>query len=243
MPILSITESNIFATLRTFLLSILPAGVEVIKGQDNRVGEPEGTDFVVMTPTMRKRLAFNVDTYTNNAFTGSISGTTLTVTEVQAGSLIIGTQVFGVNVAANTVITAFGTGMGGVGTYMVSISQTVASDVLNAGTANAEQYTQISIQLDVHGPSSGDNSQVIATLFWDQDAFQVITTQGFDIAPLYCSDPRQIPFINAEQQYEDRYVIDIELQANPIVQTPIQFADELELGPLGIVNVTAEYPA
>lgn len=65
-------------------------------------------------------------------FTGSISTTTLTVTSVLSGTIAVGQAIFGNNVSQNTVITALGTGTGGVGTYTVSNSQTVASTSINA---------------------------------------------------------------------------------------------------------------
>jgi hypothetical protein len=65
-------------------------------------------------------------------FTGSISGTTLTVTVMQSGTIAVGQAIFGQGVAQNSVITALGTGTGGVGTYTVSDSQTVASTAINS---------------------------------------------------------------------------------------------------------------
>jgi hypothetical protein len=65
-------------------------------------------------------------------FTGSISTTTLTVTSVLSGTIAIGQAIFGANVSQNTVITALGTGTGGVGTYTVSNSQTTASTSINS---------------------------------------------------------------------------------------------------------------
>lgn len=62
--------------------------------------------------------------------TGSISGTTLTVTAVSSGTLAIGQQLSGTNVLANTFIEALGTGTGGTGTYTVSPTQTVASTAI-----------------------------------------------------------------------------------------------------------------
>jgi hypothetical protein len=58
-------------------------------------------------------------------FTGAISGTTLTVTGVTAGSLEIGSVITGTDVATGTIITGLGTGNGGTGTYTVNISQLV----------------------------------------------------------------------------------------------------------------------
>lgn len=65
------------------------------------------------------------------SFTGSISGTTLTVTAITSGQIGVNTAITsGAGVAANTIITANGTGTGGVGTYTVSVSQSVASTAM-----------------------------------------------------------------------------------------------------------------
>ena len=69
--------------------------------------------------------------------TGSISGTTLTVTAVASGTIYVGMTVTGSGVSANTRITALGTGTGGVGTYTVNNSQTVSSATLTL-TANSK---------------------------------------------------------------------------------------------------------
>lgn len=64
--------------------------------------------------------------------TGSISGTTLTITDAPTGALYIGSVIAGTGVTAGTTITAFGTGTGGVGTYTVSASQTVSSTAITS---------------------------------------------------------------------------------------------------------------
>ncbi len=56
---------------------------------------------------------------------GYMSGTTLTVTSISVGSLAVGQTITGSGVTAGTTITALGTGTGGVGTYTISVSQTV----------------------------------------------------------------------------------------------------------------------
>lgn len=61
--------------------------------------------------------------------TGSISGTTLTISAVTSGQLGIGSELSGTGIAAGTVITALGTGLGGTGTYIVA-SQTVSSTTI-----------------------------------------------------------------------------------------------------------------
>jgi hypothetical protein len=63
-------------------------------------------------------------------FTGSISGTTLTVSAISAGNIALGQTITGSGVTANTVVTSFGTGAGQTGTYVVSVSQTAASTTM-----------------------------------------------------------------------------------------------------------------
>lgn len=86
------------------------------------------------------------------AFTGSISGTTLTVTDVTNGTIAVGQTIYtytsASGIIAGTTITGYGTGTGGVGTYTVSISQTVpsalilASPPLNGPLPILESYAQ-----------------------------------------------------------------------------------------------------
>jgi hypothetical protein len=82
--------------------------------------------------------AFNVDVVTPAVatITGSIAATTLSVTVVSSGILYPGATLTGTGVTAGTVIVAQLTGSttGGVGTYSVSIGQTVASTTITATT-------------------------------------------------------------------------------------------------------------
>lgn len=237
---LSLTESQTLAALRSYLLAVMPAGMEIVRGQDNRVSEPIGPDFIVMTPVLRYRLGTNVDTYQDCAFTGSISGTTLTVTVMSLGTIAVGATLFGTGIAAGTTIAALGTGTGGTGTYTISSSQTVASEIMACGSKNMLQPTRVTVQLDVHGPNSGDNTQIITTTFRDEYAVDSFAASGFDVAPLYADDGHQMPFLNENQQVEERWVIDCVMQCNPIVSVPQQFASQLAAN---LVEVQAQYPA
>ena len=71
---------------------------------------------------------------TTASFTGSISGTTLTVTAMATGSapILVGMYLITGGVTALTRITGVGSGSGGTGTYIVSISQTVGSTDITA---------------------------------------------------------------------------------------------------------------
>lgn len=80
-------------------------------------------------------IAFNEGAISSGAaasFTGSIATTVLTVSAVASGTLRVGEIVIGAGVAANTIISSLGTGTGGVGTYNLSVSQTVASEAMTA---------------------------------------------------------------------------------------------------------------
>jgi hypothetical protein len=66
----------------------------------------------------------------NCVFTGSTSGTTLTVSAVSSGTLHAGMTITNSSLSAKTVITALGTGTGGAGTYTISNSQTVGSSTM-----------------------------------------------------------------------------------------------------------------
>jgi len=69
-------------------------------------------------------------------FTGSITGTTLTVTAITSGAIAIGQTLSGTGITSGTKILAFQTGAGGnineAGTYTLNISQTVSSTTINA---------------------------------------------------------------------------------------------------------------
>ena len=66
----------------------------------------------------------------NAVFTGSTSGTTLTVTSVASGTLHAGMTITNSSLSTKSVITALGTGTGGAGTYTISNSQTVGSSTM-----------------------------------------------------------------------------------------------------------------
>lgn len=241
------------------LKGVLPSGTPIILGQANRTPEPKADNFVVMTPTRRPRIATNLDDYSDEEITASISGTTLDVTNVASSGGIgsfqigvtpigdvgnqnvisLGSAIFGDAVADGTVVTELLTGTGGVGTYKVSVSQTVSSEEMHVGGQQITQQTEIDVQLDFHGSVSADNAQVVSTLFRDQYGVGLFEGAGDVAVPLYADDPRQMPFINAQQQYEDRWIVEAVLQANPTISIAQQFAGSLNVA---LVDVDAVFP-
>jgi len=233
-------ERQIYVSLRAALLAMLPAGTPVRQGQINRVPEPAQVDFVVFWPINKTRLTTNMDEFIDAVFTGSIAATVMTITAKDAnypGILEAGSGVFGTGVTDGTKVVAQLTGTpGGIGTYTITPSQTVASRTLSAGVATLEQDTNFLVQIDVHGPNSGDNSQTISTILRDQigvDYFSAANVaQGFApniVCPFYADDPRQGPFINEAQQFENRYIVEVRLQANQTLKVPLQFSDVLDI--------------
>jgi hypothetical protein len=71
---------------------------------------------------------------TTSIFTGTISGTVLTVLSITSGTILIGQVISGSGVTS-AVITSFGTGTGGTGTYIISVSQSVSTTITGTLTA------------------------------------------------------------------------------------------------------------
>ncbi len=238
------TQSNVQAALRNFLLAVLPDGVEVVAGQPNRVPEVEGDDFVIMTPIRFMRLETNVDGDGDVRFEASIAGDTMTVTEVTFGEIAVGATVFGTGVATNTRVIAFDTGTGEDGTYTISPDQTVSSEIMSAGSKNVVQQVEWTIQLDFHSASltsAGDMATVVSTLMRDAFATQQFAEQSpyYGVSPLYADDPRQMPWVNDQQQVEWRWVLEAKVQAPEQVVVPQQYADVVEVD---VISVDATFP-
>ena len=179
-PTLSLTESQTLQALGQVLTQLLPDGLEIVTAQDNRVPEPAGPDFVMMSlPIVSERLSTNVVTYNDET------------TQPEPG---------------------------------------LRMDLMPS---------KVTVQVDVHGPAASNNARVIQTLIRSSYGVDLFKATGFDVTPLYTSEPRQLPFTNESQQVEKRVSIDIFLQCNPVVTTGQDFALSLDVG---LVNVDVTYP-
>ena len=213
----------------------------MIQGQDNRAAEPASPDFIVMTPIRRRRLATNVDVVADVVYVGSIAGAVLTVSSVSLGTILVGAPVFGVGVAPNTVIASLGTGAGGTGTYNVSPApQTVASGQLASGQATVTEEVEVNVQLDVHGPASAENAQAISTLLRDEYGVNAFLAIDSRVTPLHADDAAQRPFINDQNQFEQRWVVEALLQADESVLVPQDAAGSLTVT---VKSIDATFPA
>lgn len=246
----SLTQTQIFTALVTVLgtfglVTDADVAVPIVRGQVNRVPEPNGRDFIVLWPIMRDRLAMNIDIWDDAAMLASITSNVMTVTSVLDGQVRPGRIIFGPGVTSGARVIAQLTGTpGGIGTYSTTAAADVTSRKLAFGEMGAMQETEITVQADVHGPASADNAARLSTLFRDQfgiDAFRehgigiglfhigIDAIGGTPLTPLYTSEPRQIPFDNGEQQVEERWVVDLCMQADVTISFSAQYADDLEV--------------
>ena len=111
-----------------YLLSsnLTPNIVGILNSASGRVGLVDDGLYAYIVDGAY-RYSWRISTPTTAIFTGSISSTTLTVSNIQSGTIAIGQVLFGVGVAQETVIT------GGSGTsWTINISQTVSSTLMNS---------------------------------------------------------------------------------------------------------------
>lgn len=97
-------------------------------------------------------------------------------------------------------------------------------------TIGVNRSSALHFRLDCYGPNSADNGQVITTLF--RDTFGCDFFASYGVQPLYCDDGQQMPLVNGEEQYENRWMIRATLQANILVTVPAQFSDQITAEPV-----------
>jgi len=119
--------------------NLVPSVVGILNSSSGRVSITDnGINVYIVDGAYR--YTWRISSPANAVFTGSTSGTTLTVTSMSSGTIAIGQSLYGIGITAETVITALGSGSGGVGTYTINLSQTVSSSVLNS-TAVGARFT------------------------------------------------------------------------------------------------------
>lgn len=98
----------------TYIASLTPAITSLVDGADYRIRFTNAN--ISATPTLA------INGVGTASFTGTISGTTLTVSAVSAGALAVGQLISGAGVTAGQTIASLGTGTGGIGTYILTPS-------------------------------------------------------------------------------------------------------------------------
>jgi hypothetical protein len=209
-------------TLGDFLTGAL--SIPGTQGLTNRVPSLAG-DFFTMEPIHHKRLSTNVATHDDCSFNGFTEANILTVDSTIIGEIVVGSQLFGADVLTATFIEDQLT----TSTYLISKEQEVVLQKMSTGNRFELVPREVTIQVDIHGPASSENAVLTEGLFRSGWGLASFKESGFDIAPLYCSEPRQMEFHNAEQQIDKRWSIDCTMQVNPVISIPQQFADAAEV--------------
>lgn len=106
----------------------------------------------------------------------------------------------------------------------------------NPSTLQYTQPQQMTMQLDCYGPAASEWSDILSTLLRSSVGCDALAPT---CQPLYADDPRRMPLVDGEDQYEDRWIVTLQLQYNAVVSTPQQFADTLDFT---IIEVDAAYP-
>lgn len=157
-------------------------------GTTSKVYIEAGANFYDITPLSGTFISPDTDNCFRTGFVGngSITGAVLTVTTATAGRLVIGTVITGSGIAANTTITANGTGVGGLGTYTVTPTQTVGSVAITglsttvtvtivATGASLGGYVTFSGATAVGGVPAGDlNAEHVITEMVTNNIFTIV---------------------------------------------------------------------
>ena len=175
----------------------------------------------------------NQITLSNNeesTFTASISGTTMTVSAVATGVVLVGATITGTGVTAGTRIVSAGTGTGGTGTYTVSDSQTVSSTTITGSspvriTANVAGIYNFQLSTQVESTSASPKN------------FQIwIRRDGTDIG----YSARQFTNDVNNGFFEVQWSFNIDLQADGYIEM-MMGADSTDLS-LTSTAPSAPYP-
>lgn len=101
------------------------------------------------------------------------------------------------------------------------------------GPVTSEQGQQLDVQIDVYGPNSSEWSDILTTLLRDNIGCLALAPT---CQPLYADDPIRGPITDAEEQYEDRWIVTARLQYNPVTTTAQTYATVV--GPVNTIDVT-----
>lgn len=109
----------------------------------------------------------------------------------------------------------------------------------NPGVRDVTAPTEITVQLDFYGAGAADNAAMVQALFRDEYGDEGFPDAG-SIKPLYAEDPVQMPLVDGEENYTQRWMVQAVLQYNPVIAPAQDFA-----GSLAVTTVSVErtYPA
>lgn len=95
------------------------------------------------------------------------------------------------------------------------------------GYKNLETHVEYTVQVDFYGEQSNAWATTVQALCADNFAFDYFPD---NIKPLYADGPMQIPIIDSEQTYFQRWKLMVVMQINPIITASQDFARSLNVG-------------
>lgn len=180
---ISLTQADVMTAVRSFLLGVLPSGIEVVKGFDNHVPQPKGPNYVQFFWIDTSRLATNWNEYIGN---------------------------------------------------------TQPAPAPQDGKMQARKGAQARVQIDFYGPEAQEYAEMVSTLLRDEYGCNAFAAINPEIQPLHADEAKNMPIVNGESQYEQRFMVEALLQINPVTTVPQDFAEELATEEF--INVDAAYP-
>jgi hypothetical protein len=100
----------------------------------------------------------------------------------------------------------------------------------NPGTLAIRGTHELSLQLDFYGKAAQAQAVTVATVFRDEYA---VSQFPDGIAPLHANDATQLPLITGEEEFLERWKLELKFGFTPTVTVPQDFADKLEIGNAG----------
>lgn len=96
-------------------------------------------------------------------------------------------------------------------------------------TMGYTEVRQAEIQVDLYGENAGDRAIELETVFASSYGYETIKALDDRLAPLYSSEAIQAPMINAESQWQERYIITLSLQAHITVTLRQDYFDHADI--------------
>lgn len=112
----------------------------------------------------------------------------------------------------------------------LSTTREIRQDTGDPSTS-AMGYTEVrqaDVQVDIYGANAGDRAIALETVFASSYGYEKIKSIDGRLAPLHSSAAIQAPMINAESQWQERYIITLSLQAHITVSFPQDYFDKAE---------------
>ncbi|HCC3331617.1 TPA: hypothetical protein M4731_004643 [Salmonella enterica] len=104
----------------------------------------------------------------------------------------------------------------------LSTTREVPDDTGHTSTSRAllTEVRQADIQIDLYGENAADRAVALETFFRSPHAWKQMKARDPHVAPLYCTDAIQAPFVDAESQWEERYMLTLSLQVHISIAVP-----------------------